>query len=53
MDPYNELSYQLAVTLARHLLADGLITPDDFEKFDAYLREKYQPVLATLTRNLT
>ena len=53
MDPYNEVSYQLAITLARQMLADGLIRPDDFEKFDAYLREEYKPVLVAMTKNLT
>ena len=53
MDPFNELSYQFAVAMARQMLADGLIKPDEFEKFDAYLREKYQPVLAAMTKNLT
>ncbi len=39
-----EVRYQTMVAISRTMLEKGLISPDDFEKIESVLREKYQPI---------
>jgi len=43
-----EMLYQMTLSIARTLLKDGLIFPDEFKKIDAFLKAKYNPVLGSL-----
>jgi hypothetical protein len=41
-----ETQYQATIHIARIMLKKDLITPDDFEKINTYLEEKYKPVFS-------
>jgi hypothetical protein len=39
-----EMRYQAMMAISQKMLNEGLLSEDDFEKIDSYLREKYQPI---------
>jgi hypothetical protein len=39
-----EMRYQAMMAISQQMLNEGLLSADDFEKIDIYLREKYQPI---------
>ena len=48
MDFQNELMYQATMSIARKILAEGLITNEEYRQIDTMFREKYQPEFGTL-----
>lgn len=43
-----EMHYQLSLSIARSMLRQGIITPDDLRVIDTKMREKYRPLLGCL-----
>ena len=43
-----QLDYQVPLTLAREMVEKGIINEDDFDKVEAGLREKYNPLICYL-----
>lgn len=43
-----EKHYQAAMSLARTMLTDGILTPDDMRVIDTMLRAKYRPLFGGL-----
>lgn len=43
-----ETLYQTTLSIARAMLKGGLISPDEFDKTEEFLRAKYKPVLGSL-----
>lgn len=39
-----EIRYQTMLAISQTMLSKGLLSTDDFEKIDSYLRENYQPI---------
>lgn len=39
-----ENKYQIAMTAARKMLKEGIITSEDYQKVAAHFREKYAPL---------
>lgn len=39
----NEIMYQTTMHIARNMLSEGLITEEDYRRFDIEMREKYKP----------
>ena len=48
-----EIDYQLAMSVARRMLLKGLITRDDYKKFEDRMAEEYTPVIGRLFSRLT
>lgn len=44
----NEKLYQTTMHLARKMLAEGLISEDEYRQIDTIFLEKYRPTLGTL-----
>jgi hypothetical protein len=43
-----EMHYQAMIAISQKMLSEGLLSADDFEKIDGYLREKYQPIFCVV-----
>ena len=43
-----EILYQMTMAAARKMLKDGLISREEYEKFDTKMRLKYEPVFGIL-----
>ena len=43
-----EKSYRLAITIAKTMLNNNLISKSDFKKIDSMLISKYQPIIGGL-----
>lgn len=43
-----EKNYRLALTIAKTMLNNDLISPKEYKKIDAMLIAKYQPIIASL-----
>lgn len=43
-----EIVFQTTMTAARKMLENGLITREQYEKFDTRMQQKYQPVFGSL-----
>ncbi len=43
-----EKLYWLSLSIAKEMLVKDLVSPKDYQKIDALLLEKYQPILGTL-----
>ncbi|MEA4896905.1 MAG: SHOCT domain-containing protein [Christensenellaceae bacterium] len=39
-----EMRYQAMIAISQKMLSEGLLSADDFEKIDDYLREQYRPI---------
>jgi len=39
-----EMRYQAMMAISQQMLNEGILSADDFEKIDGYLREKYRPI---------
>ena len=39
-----EMRYQAMMAISQKMLSEGLLSADDFEKIEGYLREKYRPI---------
>lgn len=39
-----EMRYQAMIAISQKMLDEGILSADDFEKIDGYLREKYGPI---------
>lgn len=44
----HEKHYQAAMSLAKTMLAEGILTPDDIRIIDTILRAKYRPLFGSL-----
>lgn len=45
---YNEMMYQLSISVAKNMLKNGLVSIDDFNKMNCILLEKYRPFIGEL-----
>lgn len=43
-----EKLYQITMSIAKRMLADGLISKEEYTIIDTKMKEKYQPTLGTL-----
>ena len=43
-----EVVYQMTMSAARRMLEKGLITEEQYQKYDAKMRQKYAPIIGTL-----
>ena len=43
-----DIMYQMTMSIARKMLANGLITETEFAEFDTKMQAKYSPVFGTL-----
>ncbi len=43
-----EIVYQATMTAARKMLEAGLVTREQYERFDEEMRRKYEPVIGEL-----
>lgn len=43
-----EKFYQITMSIAKRMLADGLISKEEYAIIDTKMKEKYQPTLGTL-----
>ena len=43
-----EKLYQITMNIAKRMLADGLISKEEYAIIDTKMKEKYQPTLGTL-----
>ena len=39
-----ETRYQTMIAISRTMVNKGILSQDDFEKVEGFLREKYQPI---------
>ena len=46
-----ELNYRAALSIAKQMREDGLVTPKEFVQIDAFLRRKFSPVWGGLYQN--
>ena len=44
----NEKLYQTTMHIARQMLAEGLISEEEYRQIDTIFTEKYKPILGTL-----
>ena len=44
----DEIMYQITMSFARKLYADGLMSKEEYRQIDTIFREKYNPKLGTL-----
>ena len=44
----NEKLYQVTMSMVRKMLAEGLITEEEYRQIDTMFLEKYRPVFGTL-----
>lgn len=43
-----EIIYQMTMSAARQMLEKGLITDEQYQKYDTKMRQKYEPIIGTL-----
>ena len=43
-----EIIYQMTMSAARQMLEKGLITYEQYQKYDTKMRQKYAPIIGTL-----
>ena len=43
-----EVVYQMTMSAARRMLEMGLITEEQYQKYDTKMRQKYAPIIGTL-----
>ena len=43
-----EIIYQVTMSAARQMLEKGLITDEQYQKYDTKMRQKYAPIIGTL-----
>lgn len=43
-----EVVYQMTMSAARRMLEKGLITEEQYQKYDTKMRQKYAPIIGTL-----
>ena len=43
-----EIVYQMTMTAARKMLEEGVVTREEYEKFDTNMRQKYEPIFGSL-----
>ena len=43
-----EIIYQMTMSAARQMLEKGLITDEQYQKYDTKIRQKYAPIIGTL-----
>ena len=43
-----EIVYQMTMTAARKMLEEGLVTREEYEKFDTNMRQKSEPIFGSL-----
>lgn len=43
-----EIVYQMTMSAARQMLKKGLITDEQYQKYDTKMRQKYAPIIGTL-----
>lgn len=48
-----EKCYQVAMSVARRMLREELITEEEYRQFDTKMTEKYAPVFGTLFAEIT
>ena len=46
-----ELNYRAALSIAKQMREDGLVTPKEFVQIDTFLRRKFSPVWDGLYHN--
>lgn len=44
----DEITYQLSLLQARHLVDKGIISEDEFDTFQQQMLEKYSPLISQL-----
>ena len=47
-----EIVYQMTMTLARKMVAEGMITKEEYKAFESKMQEKYKPIIGELITNI-
>ena len=47
-----EIVYQMSMAAVRKMLEEGLISREEYEKFDTKMRQKYEPIFGRLFSDL-
>ena len=48
-----EIVYQITMTVARKMVAEGMITEEDYRAFERKMQEKYEPPIGELFSNIS
>lgn len=43
-----EITYQMTMSAARHMLENGMISKEEYLKFDSEMQQKYNPIIGVL-----
>lgn len=49
----NEMRYRVTMSLARSMLEKGMISEEEYRKFDTIMLEKYHPIFGTLFTDIS
>lgn len=49
---HNEKLYQATMSMVRQMLANGLISEEEYRQIDTIFLEKYRPVFGTLSAEI-
>lgn len=44
----NEIVYQMTMSVARQMFEKGLLSKEEYHKYDTKMRQKYAPIIGTL-----
>ena len=47
-----EIMYQMTMSAARKMIAEGLLTKAEYRDFDSRMKKKYKPILGELFSNI-
>ena len=47
-----EIMYQMTMSVARKMIAEGLLTKAEYRDFDSRMKKKYKPILGELFSNI-
>ena len=47
-----EIVYQMTMSVARKMIAEGLITEDEYRDFEVKMQEKYRPIIGEVFSNI-
>ena len=50
---HDEIAFQVTMHLAKKLLEQGVITPEEYVEFDTKMKEKYAPIIGDLFSDIS
>ena len=49
---HREIMYQMTMSVARKMIAEGLLTRDEYRAFESEMQKKYKPIIGELFSNI-